>query len=133
VDERGRFADEADALVSLHGNGTEDRSAHGFHVIAAPAGGRGDDETAQTSEDLGLALAEALEHAGFDRNPAYDDLVVRSDLATLNNAAVPAVLLEAGEMRNAEDAQLLTSPQGQERIAEAVVIALTAVFGGEDP
>ena len=133
VDERGRFADDADALVSLHGNGTEDRSARGFHVITAPAGGRADGETAQTSEALGHALAEALEDEGLDRNPAYDDLVVRSDLATLNNAAVPAVMLEAGEMRNPEDAELLASPEGQERIARAVVTALTAVFGDEAP
>ncbi len=133
VDERGRFADAADALVSLHGNGTEDRSARGFHVITAPAGGRAGDDTARTSEALGRALAEALEATGFDRNPAYDDLVVRTDLATLNNAAVPAVMLEAGEMRNAEDAELLESRQGQEHIAEAVVTALTAVFGDAAP
>lgn len=133
VDERGTFADEADAMVSLHGNGTEDRAAHGFHVITAPAGGRADDEAAQAAEDLGHALAEALEHEGFERNPAYDDLVVRSDLATLNNASVPAVMLEAGEMRNAEDARVLASQDGQKRIAEAVLTALTAVLAESAP
>lgn len=128
VDERGTFADDADALVSLHANGTEDESASGFHVIAAPAGGRADDEVADVSEALGTALAASLEDAGLTRNPAYDDLVVRDDLATLNNASVPAVMLEAGEMRNAEDAQMLQSEEGQERIAQSVVEALSAVL-----
>lgn len=133
VDERGTFADEADAMISLHGNGTEDRAAHGFHVITAPAGGRADDEAALAAEELGHALAESLEQEGFERNPAYDDLVVRSDLATLNNASVPAVMLEAGEMRNAEDARVLASPDGQKRIAEAVLTALTAVLADSAP
>ncbi len=128
VDERGTFADDADALVSLHANGTEDSSAQGFHVIAAPEGGRADAGTADVSEALGAALAESLEDAGLSRNPAYDELVVRDDLATLNNASVPAVMLEAGEMRNTEDARLLESEDGQERIAQAVVDALAAAL-----
>lgn len=128
VDERGTFADDADALVSLHANGTEDDSARGFHVIAAPAGGRADDDATDVSEALGTALAGSLEDAGLARNPAYDDLVVREDLATLNNASVPAVMLEAGEMRNAEDARMLRSEEGQELIAESVVDALTTAL-----
>lgn len=130
VDERGTFADGADALVSLHANGTEDDSARGFHVIAAPAGGRADDEVADVSEVLGTALAASLEDAGLTRSPAYDDLVVRDDLATLNNASVPAVMVEAGEMRNAEDARMLQSEKGQERIARSIVDALAVTLVG---
>ncbi|MGO1398097.1 MAG: N-acetylmuramoyl-L-alanine amidase [Brevibacterium yomogidense] len=128
VDERGTFADDADALVSLHANGTEDDSASGFHVIAAPAGGRADDGVADSSEVLGTALASELEEAGLSRNPAYDELVVRDDLATLNNAAVPAVMLEAGEMRNAGDARMLESDEGQQRISRSIVDALTVAL-----
>lgn len=128
VDERGTFADDADALVSLHANGTEDDSARGFHVIAASAGGRADDDVANASETLGTALVASLEDADLTRNPAYDDLVIRDDLATLNNASVPAVMLEAGEMRNAEDAQMLRSEEGQKRIAASIVDALSTAL-----
>ncbi|SMY12581.1 N-acetylmuramoyl-L-alanine amidase [Brevibacterium jeotgali] len=128
VDERGTFADDADALVSLHANGTEDHSARGFHVIAAPAGGRADEQVADVSEALGTALAASLEDAGLTRSPAYDDLVVRDDLATLNNASVPAIMVEAGEMRNAEDARMLQSEKGQQRIARAIVDALAVTL-----
>ena len=128
VDERGTFADDADALVSLHANGTEDDSARGFHVIAAPAGGRADEQVADVSEALGTALTASLEDAGLTRSPAYDDLVVRDDLATLNNASVPAVMVEAGEMRNAEDARMLQSEKGQERIARSIVDALAVTL-----
>lgn len=133
VDERGTFADDADALVSLHANGTEDRSARGFHVIAAPAGDRSDEDTADVSEELGAALVEELEAQDFTGNPAYDSPVVRDDLATLNHASVPAVMLEAGEMRSAADATLLASHAAQERIAEAIVAALTDTLVAQDP
>lgn len=128
VDERGGFADDADALVSLHANGTEDRSARGFHVVAAPAGEHADEETAEASEQLASALVDALEDEDFAPNPAYDSPVIRTDLATLNHASVPAVLLEAGEMRSADDAALLESSDGQERIADAIVDALVEVL-----
>ena len=133
VDERGTFADDADALVSLHANGTEDRSARGFHVIAAPAGDHSDGDTADVSEELGTALVEQLESQDFTGNPAYDSPVVRDDLATLNHASVPAVMLEAGEMRSAQDATLLASEAGQERIAAAIVAALTDTIVTQDP
>ncbi|GAA2106470.1 N-acetylmuramoyl-L-alanine amidase [Brevibacterium salitolerans] len=123
VDERGAFAaeEEADVLVSLHANGSEDRSASGFHVIAAADGAAADDEAVAASQDLAGSLVTELEQQGLDRNPAYGRVVERSDLATLNHAAVPAVMLEAGEMRNADDAELLASSEGQDRIAEAIV------------
>lgn len=133
VDERGTFADDADALVSLHANGTEDRSARGFHVIAAAPGARADDQTAAQSAQLGEAVADSLEDAGFDPNPAYDRVVVRDDLATLNHALPPAIMLEAGEMRSADDARLLASEEGQRELAAALVDALVRTLAAEAP
>jgi N-acetylmuramoyl-L-alanine amidase len=42
-------------------------------------------------------------------------------------------MLEAGEMRSAEDAELLASDAGQERIAAAIVAALTDTLVTQDP
>ncbi len=131
VDERGKFAGEADAdaLISLHANGTEDRSAAGFHVITGAAGAAADDEAVRASREIAEALVAELENEGLERNPAYDEVVERADLATLSNASVPAVMLEAGEMRSAADAELLASEEGQERIARAIVAALGRALG----
>lgn len=49
----------------------------------------------------------------------------RSDLAGLNLATEPKVLIECGNMRNARDGALLTSPAFQKRIALALSIAIT--------
>jgi N-acetylmuramoyl-L-alanine amidase len=50
----------------------------------------------------------------------------RADLAGLNLAQYPAVQIELGNMRNADDAARMTSPQGQAAYAAAVVQGLTS-------
>jgi N-acetylmuramoyl-L-alanine amidase len=52
--------------------------------------------------------------------------VVRGDLGTLNWSDVPIVMLEAGNLPNADDARLLESPDGQHRPAVSLVGALEA-------
>ena len=49
----------------------------------------------------------------------------RSDLAGLNLATEPKILIECGNMRNATDAQLLTSPAFQKQLAAALAAAIT--------
>jgi N-acetylmuramoyl-L-alanine amidase len=127
VDERGRFGQEndADAVVSIHADGSEDRSLHGFFAIVADPPLHPD----QGERSLALArdLLRALEGAGFTRSPNFPDgLSLRGDLAGLNHAERPVVLLELGEMRNAEDAALMTSPEGRQRFAEAVAMGIAA-------
>lgn len=127
VDERGRFAGDADAdaLLSLHANGSESAAAQGFHVIVSdpPL----NEAQGEPSETLARALALALENAGRPINTAYgaDGISRRPDLAGLNHAEVPAVILELGEMRNAEEAAFLRSEEGQEILALAIVGGLT--------
>lgn len=50
----------------------------------------------------------------------------RDDLASLNLTTVPQVLLETGNMRNAEDARLLKSDRFQARTAAAIKRAMAA-------
>lgn len=130
VDARGRFPQEndADVLVSLHANGTEDRRAHGFFAIVSdpPV----DEAQGEPSVALAHELVAALTVAGFapSSSVAADDGPVqrRADLATLNHAERPAVMLELGEMRNPEEAAVMESEEGRQRYADAVASGVAA-------
>ncbi len=115
MDERGTTgnAEGADLKVSVHGDGSYAAGAHGFHVIA------GD----EASLRVAAVVRGALEDAGFARATYVaggDGLDLRTDLATLNLSQMPAVLVELGNMRDAGDAAVMTSPAGQERFASAL-------------
>lgn len=102
VDERGKFADEADFLVSIHANGSTDSSIRGFGVILAPG------EKVEESTKLAEAIVRGFKDHDFPINRAgygKDGMVERTDLAGLNHASVPAVIVECGEMRNPEEAE----------------------------
>jgi len=51
-------------------------------------------------------------------------LVFRSDLAGLNLATQPKLLIECGNMRNATDAALLKDPSFQRSAARAMAVAM---------
>ena len=130
VDVRGRSPQEndADVLVSIHANGTEDRSAHGFFAIVPdpPV----NDAQGVPSVALAHELVAALGAAGFapSSSVAADDGPIqrRADLATLNHAERPAVMLELGEMRNPDEAAVMESEEGRQRYADALASGLTA-------
>ncbi|MFB8229573.1 N-acetylmuramoyl-L-alanine amidase [Cellulosimicrobium sp. NPDC055967] len=138
VDARGRFPQEndADVLVSVHANGTEDRRAHGFFAIVAdpPV----DEEQGAPSVALAHELVAALGEAGFapSSSVAADDGPIqrRADLGTLNHAERPAVMLELGEMRNPDEAAVMESEEGRQRYADALAAGLVAwvADGGAD-
>lgn len=127
VDERGAFAQEndADLMVSIHADGSEDPSLRGyFAIIAEPPIHPSQGEPSRT---LAADLLEALHQAGLARAPSHPDgLSLRADLAGLNHAQRPAVLLELGQMRNAEDAAIMTAPEGRQRFAEAITAGIGA-------
>lgn len=120
VDERGTFADDADLMVSIHANGSESTSVKGFHVIVADPGDtkKLEDESINLAEDMSAAMADS-----FTPNKAYGKNAIshRPDLAGLNNASVPAVIVECGEMRNPDEAKAMESKSGQKKYAEALM------------
>ncbi|WP_226364753.1 N-acetylmuramoyl-L-alanine amidase [Pseudonocardia sp. ICBG162] len=126
VDARGAAGGRAGAAlaVSLHADGAA-ASARGFHVAYAEPAVHG---TGPASLRLATGLRDALRSAGFA--PAgyigRDGLDGREDLAGLNTSTVPTALVEAGNMRNAGDAAVLTDPAGRDRIAAAVATAVLA-------
>jgi N-acetylmuramoyl-L-alanine amidase len=127
IDARGRFGGEVGAavLVSLHADGAG-ASDHGFHVIR-PAGWSGQaPEVVERSSAVATAVRDALVAAGLTTSNYLGSRGIdpRSDIGTLNLSTVPAVLLEAGNLRNDADLRLLRSSDGQQRIATALADAI---------
>jgi N-acetylmuramoyl-L-alanine amidase len=128
VDERGRTATNAGAaaLISIHADGSSAKGS-GFHVIAPAERAGWTETTAGPSLTLAHSIRDSLTRDGF--TPANyigsDGLDVRGDLGTLNWAGRPAVIVECGNMRNAADAAVLSSEDGRQRIAAALVGGLT--------
>ncbi len=138
VDARGRFAQDAgaDVLVSVHANGSDDKAARGFFVIVAdpPPAVEIDEglraENAASSERLAADLVGALASAGFPPSGSVAGAISRrGDLGTLNFAERPGVLLELGEMRNADEAALMSSEEGRQRYADAIAAGVVAWAG----
>ena len=127
VNDRAAIANRAgaDAMVSLHADGAAP-SGRGFHVAYS-------DPPVNASQGppsvaLAEALAGALRGAGFS-TASYigsDGLDSRSDIAGLNLAEIPAALVECANMRNPEEAALLSTPDGRARYATAIADGVMA-------
>jgi N-acetylmuramoyl-L-alanine amidase len=121
IDDRAAHANamQPHAIVSIHADGGP-ASGHGFHVNYSSPPLRPSQEG--PSIQLANAMRSALIAAGFQ--PANyigsDGLYGRADLAGLNFAEYPAVLVELGNMKNAEDAAQMESAEGRARYANAV-------------
>lgn len=121
VDVRGRFAEDVDAdlMISIHGNGSATPAAEGFFAIVSDPAMSPSQGT--PSLELATDLVEALTDAGLTPSTTVEDaLSYRDDLATLNFARRPAVMLELGEMRNPDDAALMESEEGRQGYATAI-------------
>ncbi|MFD6095445.1 N-acetylmuramoyl-L-alanine amidase [Nocardiopsis flavescens] len=128
IDERAGIGNEAeaDAAVSIHADGGPE-SGRGFHVIV-PGEVEGYTEdivepSLELAEDLRREYREGTDVPYADYL-AQDGLDERTDLGGLNMSTVPKVFLEAGNMRNAEDAALLEDPEWRERAADAIARGL---------
>ena len=108
-----------DAIVSIHADGGP-ASGHGFHVnYSSPP--LNDSQSGPTLQ-LANAMRSALIAAGFQPSNyiGSDGLYGRADLAGLNFAEFPAVLVELGNMKNDADAAQMESADGRARYASAV-------------
>lgn len=121
VDQRAALANamRPDAIVSIHADGGPP-SGSGFHVnYSSPPLNE-----AQSGPAMQLAhtMRDALVQAGFQ--PANyigsDGLYGRDDLAGLNLAQYPAILVELGNMKNPGEAARMESPDGRAKYAAAV-------------
>ena len=136
VDRRGQIPNEkhADAFLSIHANGSQSSAPHGFFVMVSnpPL----NSAQGEPSRKLARAVSEGLRGAGLPPSTIFGaDPAPRSDLATLNFAKVPAVMVELGEMRNPQDAQRLSSPQGQQQYASGLakgIISFLSTSSGKN-
>ena len=131
VDARAATANNAhpDAIVSIHGDGGP-ASGHGFHVnYSAPSVYPAQDVAAAR---LAPVMRDQLAASGLTPSTyiGSNGLYGRADLAGLNLAQYPAVLIELGNMRNADDAAAMSSSEGQARYAAAVVKGVEAYLAG---
>nr|WP_046282692.1 Rv3717 family N-acetylmuramoyl-L-alanine amidase [Mycobacterium sp. UM_NZ2] len=127
IDARAAAANAAhpDAIVSIHADGGP-ASGRGFHVnYSSPAL-----NDAQSGPAVALAgdIRDSLLATGIPQSSylGADGLYGRADLAGLNLAEYPAVLVELGNMRNAQDAALLESADGRAQYAAAVTNGIVA-------
>ena len=127
VDERAAVANslKPNAIVSIHADGGP-ATGRGFHVnYSSPPLNQAQ---AGPSVQLARAMRDQMVAAGI---PAAnyigsDGLYGRADLAGLNLAQYPAVLVECGNMKNPVDSALMESPEGRQKYASAVVAGIAA-------
>lgn len=125
VDERGAMTHGRDLVVSIHGNGTPNRAVKGyFAIISSPPVY---DAQGQPSEHLAQCINNALHEAGFTPSQSYPDQISRrADIAGLNFSEAPMVMMELGEMRNGDEAAVMSSAEGQQRYADALFAGIVA-------
>jgi N-acetylmuramoyl-L-alanine amidase len=127
VDQRAAMANaiHPDAVVSIHADGGPP-DGRGFHVNYSnpPL------NAAQSGPAVRFAqiMRDQLVAAGMQPSSyrGTDGLYGRADLAGLNLAQYPSILIEMGNMKNAADAAVLESADGRAQYANAVVSGITA-------
>lgn len=112
-----------DIYVSLHVNAEKNspatRGPMVFYYKPSP-------ESRRLAELIQAHLEEAYKSAGHSvrkRNP-----YANSTLFLLCNARPPGVIIELGFMTNADDRRLLQNPDFQNKLANAIVLALREYF-----
>jgi N-acetylmuramoyl-L-alanine amidase len=122
VDERANMANalHPNAILSIHADGGP-ANGRGFHVnYSAPPL-----NAAQAGPSVQYAriMRDQMQASGIP--PAnyigQDGLYGRADLAGLNLAQYPSVLVECGNMKNPVDSALMESADGRQKYADALV------------
>ncbi len=129
VDERGAAGKKyaADVVVSLHADGNESSGARGFHVIRSTTM-IGGPAVEASSQRLATLVVEEFARTGMPRSTytgGGQAITARDDIAGLNLSAVPAVMLEAGNMHHPLDADLLADPAFVAKEVDALSRAVT--------
>lgn len=116
--------------IDIHADGGP-AWGRGFTVLEPVADGPNDkilSSSARFGRDVRSALLDdtQMPESNYD---GRDGVMFRDDLAGLNLATEPKVLIECGNMRNATDARLLTSASFQRRLAGAFTAAIGTFLG----
>lgn len=131
VDQRAALGNamHPDAIVSIHADGGP-ATGRGFHVNYSnpPL----NEAQAGPAVQLAHAMRDALLASGLQSSTyiGSDGLYGRADLAGLNLAQYPAVLVELGNMKNGDDAAQMQSADGRAKYAAAVAEGIVAYLSG---
>jgi N-acetylmuramoyl-L-alanine amidase len=134
VNLRSTMLNHTDVAIDIHADGGP-TWGRGFTVLEPVADGPNDNVIASS-----LRFGRYVHSAFITHTPlrpanyyGHDGYIFRNNLAGLNLTAVPKVLIECGNMPNAADAALLTSPRVQREIARALEYAIIKFLLGHWP
>ncbi len=127
-------AARANVAIDIHADGGPSWG-RGFTVLEPVADGPNDGVIASSLRFGSYVHRAFLTGTPFRTSDYYghDGYILRDDLAGLNLTTVPKVLIECGNMPNAADAALLTSPRVQHEIARALEAAIIKFLTGSWP
>ncbi|MFM9034671.1 MAG: Rv3717 family N-acetylmuramoyl-L-alanine amidase [Mycobacterium sp.] len=134
VDERAAMANalQPNAVVSIHGDGGPP-TGRGFHVLySSPPLNL---VQAGASVQLARMMRDQLAASGIPPSTyiGTDGLNPRADIAGLNLAQYPSILVELGNMKNPVDSTLMSSEDGRQKYADAVVQGIVAFLQTQPP
>jgi N-acetylmuramoyl-L-alanine amidase len=132
VDERAAMANslKPNAIVSIHADGGPP-TGRGFHVLySSPPLNQAQ---AGPSVQFASVMRDQLRAAGLVPSTyvGTDGLNPRSDIAGLNLAQYPSILVELGNMKNPADVSLITTAEGRQKYADAVVNGIAGFLGAQ--
>ena len=121
----------ANVAIDIHADGGP-ASGRGFTVLEPVADGPNDRVIRASARFGGDVRTALLKYTSMPESDYYGSggVISRDDLAGLNLTTVPKVLVECGNMPNATDAKLLTSPRFQRQLARAFAAAIVAFLTG---
>ncbi|MBV8929166.1 MAG: Rv3717 family N-acetylmuramoyl-L-alanine amidase [Mycobacteriaceae bacterium] len=127
VDQRAAMANalHPDAIVSIHADGGPP-DGRGFHVnYSSPPL---NDAQSGPAVRFAQVMRDQLVAAGFTPSTyrGSDGLYGRADLAGLNLAQYPSILIECGNMKNAGEAAVMVTADGRAKYASAVGQGISA-------
>ena len=134
VDQRAAMANalHPNAILSIHADGGPP-TGRGFHVLySSPAL-----NAAQAGPAIQFAqvMRDQLAGSGFVPSTyiGSNGLNPRSDIAGLNLAQFPSIMVVLGNMKNPADSGLMTTPEGRQKYADAVVRGVAGFLGAQPP
>lgn len=134
VDQRAAMANamHPDAIISIHADGAP-ASGRGFHVnYSSPPL---NDAQSGPAVQLATVMRDSLVASGLQKSTyiGSDGLYGRADLAGLNLAQYPAILVELGNMKNGDEAAQMESADGRAKYAAAVTQGIVAYLSTKAP
>ena len=120
--ERAEFANDlgADLAVRIHADGSENTSVSGITVLV-PAPTTIGAELERASRAAGECVLKRLIAATGANDRGISE---RSDMTGFNWSMVPVILIECGFMSNPEEDALLSSPDYQQKLADAIACGI---------